>query len=195
MKKAMIFSVFFSLLSGCNFLGLTDAEMEVAKSSISEDMYSNYLTGKYNSLLESYSVNNEKIDIYPLGSYMNELSLINSCGKLIEIKESDIEVIKYDLRPDKYKMSPTENINKNPFFKCVDNYLEKTELDAENLNNLINHPDYIKMKRNPDFVKKINTIKSDGRINIRETLEILSMISSYQTENKAKEYYSKISKL
>jgi len=89
----------------------------------------------------------------------------------------------------------TENIDKTAYIACIDRYLRTSELDAETLNNLINDPDYSRMKLYSDFDNKIKEIKVDGKITLHETLELLSIMSNHTKEEKKQNYNSKVAAL
>lgn len=89
----------------------------------------------------------------------------------------------------------TENIDKTAYIACIDRYLRTSELDAETLNNLINDPDYSRMKLYSDFDNKIKEIKVDGKITLHETLELLSIMGKHTKEEKMQNYNSKVAAL
>jgi hypothetical protein len=88
---------------------------------------------------------------------------MGNCKNLFSISKEDVEKKEKAINLTYYAMSSTENIDKTAYLACIDRYLRTTELDAETLNNLINDPDYSRMKLYSDFNNKIKDIKRMGK--------------------------------
>lgn len=180
------------MLSGCfNPFGI---DLDSAKSDIAEEIYYNHLRSNYSSLSKNYTIDDKEFDINPL-SLSVDYAVMANCKSLFSISKEDVEKKEKAINLTYYAMSSTENIDKTAYIACIDRYLRTSELDAETLNNLINDPDYSRMKLYSDFDNKIKEIKVDGKITIHETLELLSIMSNHTKEEKKQNYNSKVAAL
>lgn len=179
-------------MSGCfNPFGI---DLDSAKSDIAEEIYYNHLRGNYPLLLKKYNIDDKEFDINPL-SLTVDYAILGKCKGLFSISKDDVEKKKKTINITYYAMSSTENIDKTAYLACIDRYLKASELDAETLSNLINDPDYSRMKLYPDFDNKIKEIKMDGKITIHETLELLSIMDKHTEEEKKQKYNSNVAAL
>jgi len=191
-KNSISFIIFSTLLSGCfNPFGI---DLDSAKSDIAEEIYYNHLRSNYSSLSKNYTVDDKEFDINPL-SLSVDYAVMGNCKSLFSISKEDVEKKEKAINLTYYAMSSTENIDKTAYIACIDRYLRTSELDAETLNNLINDPDYSRMKLYSDFDNKIKEIKVDGKITLHETLELLSIMSNHTKEEKKQNYNSKVAAL
>lgn len=100
--------------------------------------------------------------------YINHLSLkvdyavLDNCKSLFSISRDDVVKKEKATNLTYYTMSSDRNIDKKAYLACIDRYLRTTELDGEALKNLINYPNYSRMKLYSDFDNKIKDIKKDG---------------------------------
>ncbi|AMM30611.1 hypothetical protein AYJ52_19310 (plasmid) [Acinetobacter pittii] len=191
-NKSISYIIITTLLSGCfNPFGV---DMDSAKSDIAEEIYYNHLRSNYSVLSKGYTINDKEYDINPL-SLKVDYAVLGNCKNLFSISKDDVEKKEKAINLTYYAMSSDENIDKTAYLACIDRYLRTTELDAETLNNLINDPDYSRMKLYSDFNNKIKDIKKDGKITLHETLELLSIMGKHTKEEKMQNYNSKVAAL
>ena len=191
-NKSISYIIITTLLSGCfNPFGV---DMDSAKSDIAEEIYYNHLRSNYSVLSKGYTINDKEYDINPL-SLKVDYAVLGNCKNLFSISKDDVEKKEKAINLTYYAMSSDENIDKTAYLACIDRYLRTTELDAETLNNLINDPDYSRMKLYSDFNNKIKDIKKDGKITLHETLELLSIMGKHTKEEKMQHYNSKVAAL
>lgn len=191
-KNSISFIIITTLLSGCfNPYGV---DLDSAKSDIAEEIYYNHLRSNYTLLSKGYTIDDKEFDINPL-SLKVDYAVLGDCKSLFSISKDDVVKKEKSTNLTYYAMSSDENIDKTAYLACIDRYLRTTELDAETLNNLINDPDYSRMKLYSDFDKKIKNIKKDGKITLHETLELLSIMGKHDKEEKRQNYNSKVAAL
>lgn len=191
-KNSISFIIITTLLSGCfNPYGV---DLDSAKSDIAEEIYYNHLRSNYTLLSKGYTIDDKEFDINPL-SLKVDYAVLGDCKSLFSISKDDVVKKEKSTNLTYYAMSSDENIDKTAYLACIDRYLRTTELDDETLNNLINDPDYSRMKLYSDFDNKIKNIKKDGKITLHETLELLSIMGKHNKEEKRQNYNSKVAAL
>lgn len=194
--KCAALSTLLILLNGCGN-GLSDVQLRNAKSMISSSIYAEHMDKEYTALakkMKDDQESGESRSIIPL-PYSLEIEIIERCKDKLSLLEDDLENASSFLEPSRYELSPTSNIDKAPFKQCIAHELNTIELDAVNLDNLINNSDFLEMKKQPEFDRKLQDIKQDGKISLHETFEILSIMHNHEKKAAKQDYYSKVEEL
>ncbi len=181
------------LMVGCT--GLSESQRKLAQSAIASDLYLKHVKAKYTVFTKQVMVDDvsgDSILIEPV-PYTIDLSIVEKCEGLLSFNDDDVE--KLGFRMAEYELKSTAKVDSTAFNQCVDNYLVTHELDAKNLDLLINNSDFKTMKQQPSFAKKGEEIKQDEMVSLHETLEILSIMRNHEKNIAKADYQSKIKAL
>lgn len=172
MKKNLLGIVI--ILAGCT---MSDSEYYVAKSKISEDLASDFFSNHYEFRTITYDKDDVRVEL-DLVNYSLISTVKDKCMPLLKIKNDNIDVKRAGIGPGtSYKLIDPSKVDLDPYMNCIQNTVNTTVLDAEDLYKMVNDPNYIKYKEIPNIREVLNKVKSDNRITIGEALDLYSLIN------------------
>ncbi|QIC72099.1 MULTISPECIES: hypothetical protein [Acinetobacter] len=179
-------------------MGLSEEEVKEGRYYISKQFSEEYYDHKYSSMQRAVTppgnVPDDKLMIEPVRFDMKK-HIRSKCEEKVVVTKHDLEKVKFGLRGITYMLTEEANVDRTPFYQCIENQLKTIDLDNENLQNLVQSSDYQDMKKQPEFEKEIQEIKKDGRVTLYEALAILSSMHKYSSAVDKAQYQTTINNL